>query len=106
MPPPPPPPPPGYGVPGTIAGGGYGYPYAPRTEGTAIAAFVVALVGLFVCGVVTGIVALVLANNAQQKITASGGRLTGSGFVTAARVIAIISIVLSVLGIVLLIAAS
>ena len=84
----------------------HGYQYAPRTEGTAIAAFVVALVGLFVCGVVTGIVALVLANNAQQKITASGGRLTGAGFVTAARIIAIISIVFSVLGIVFLIAAS
>ena len=100
----PPPPPPGYGIPDATSG--HGYQYAPRTEGTAIAAFVVSLVGLFVCGVITGIVALVLANNAQQKIAASGGRLTGSGFVTAARVIAIISIVFSVLGIVFLIAAS
>jgi len=65
---------------------------------------VVALVGLFVCGVITGIVALVLANQAQQKIHASGGRLTGSGLVTAARVIAVISIVLSVLGLLLIIA--
>ncbi len=99
----PPPPPPGYG---TAGYGAPGYDYAPRTEGSAIAAFVVALVGLVVCGVVTGIIALVLANNAQKKIAASGGRLTGSGFVTAARIIAIISIVFSVLGIVFLITAS
>jgi hypothetical protein len=64
---------------------------------------VVAIVGLFVCGVITGIVALVLANQASQKINASGGRLTGSGLVTAARVIAIISIVLSVLGLLLIV---
>lgn len=99
----PPPPPPGYGAP---AGGVHGNQYAPRTEGTAIAAFVVSLVGVFVCGVVIGPVALVLANNAQQKIVASGGGLTGSGLVTAARVIAIISIVFSILIIVVRIAAS
>lgn len=104
---PPPPPPPGYGPQeGTPGRGGHGYQHAPRTEGSAIAAFVVSIVGLFICGVVTGIVALVLANNAQQKIAASGGQLTGSGFVTAARIIAIVSIVLSALGIVFLIAAS
>jgi hypothetical protein len=50
-------------------------------------------VGLFVCGVIAGIIALVLANNAQQKIDASNGQLTGKGFVTAARVIGIIAIV-------------
>jgi low affinity Fe/Cu permease len=93
--------PPSYGAGGY---GGPGYEYsAPRTEGSAIAAFVVAIVGIFVCGIFTGIVALVLAKNAQQKIDASGGRLTGSGFVTAARVIAIISIALSALGIVFVI---
>jgi purine-cytosine permease-like protein len=95
----PPPPPPGYG--GATAGGP-GYQYAPRTEGTAIGAFVVALVGIFLCGVVTGIIALVMANNAKQKIDASNGQLTGTGFVTAARVIAIVSIVLSILSIVIL----
>jgi hypothetical protein len=86
----PPPPPPGYDAP---AYGTPGYGFAPRTEGMAIAAFVVALVGLFVCGLIAGIVALVLANNAQQKIDAANGQLTGKGFVTAARVIGIIAIV-------------
>jgi hypothetical protein len=72
----------------------------------AVAAFVVAIVGLFVCGIITGIVALVLANQAAQKIDASGGRLTGKGLVTAARVIAVIAIVLSVLALVVLAASS
>ena len=54
--------------------------------------------GLFVCGILTGVVALVLANQATQKINASGGRLTGTGLVKAARIIAIIAIVLSILG--------
>jgi hypothetical protein len=67
---------------------------------------VVAIVGLFVCGIITGIVALVLANQADQKIKAAGGRLTGQGLVTAARVIAVIAIVLSILGLAVLIASS
>jgi hypothetical protein len=67
---------------------------------------VVSIVGLFVCGIVTGIVALVLANQAHQKIVTSGGQLAGEGMVTAARIIAIISIVLSAVGIVFLIASS
>ena len=92
-PPPPPPPaaPSGYGGPG--AGYGYGYPAPAQTEGTAIGALVCAIVGLIVCGVVLGVVGLVLANSAQQKIDASGGRLTGSGLVTAARVISIVDLV-------------
>ncbi len=55
----------------------------------------VAIVGIFVCGVFAGIVALVLASQAQQKIHASNGQLTGSGMVTAARVIAIVAIALN-----------
>ena len=62
--------------------------------------------GLFVCGIVIGAVALVLANQATQKISASGGRLTGTGLVKAARVIAIIAIVINVLGLVYLVASS
>jgi uncharacterized membrane protein YjgN (DUF898 family) len=78
---------PAYGQPGSFDG--------PRSEGLAVAALVVAIVGVFVCGVFAGIVALVLASQAQQKIHASNGRLTGSGMVTAARVIAIVAIVLN-----------
>jgi putative exporter of polyketide antibiotics len=69
----------------------------PRSEGLAVAALVVAIVGVFVCGVFAGVVALVLASQAQKKINASNGQLTGTGMVTAARVIAIIAIALSLL---------
>ena len=79
----------------------YGAP--TRTEGMAIGALVCAIVGLFVCGIVLGIVALVLANTAQKRIDASGGQLQGDGLVTAARIIGVISIVASVLVLLVLI---
>jgi putative exporter of polyketide antibiotics len=86
---------PGYGAPGYGAPG-YGFD-GPRSEGLAVAALVVAIVGVFVCGVFAGIVALVLASQAQRKIAASGGRLTGTGMVTAARVVAVVAIALNLI---------
>jgi hypothetical protein len=83
----------GYGQP-SYGYGGYG---APQTEGSATAALIVAIVGFFVCAPVGAIVALVLANNAQKKIEASGGTLTGESQVRAARIIAWIEIALTVL---------
>jgi len=59
-----------------------------------------------VCGIIVGIIALVLANNAKQRIVASGGQLTGLGMVTAARVIAIVAMVLNVFALVVLISVS
>jgi hypothetical protein len=79
----------GYGQPGV------GYPAGPQTEGMAVAALVIAIAGFFVCPPVGAIVALVLANNATQRIEASGGRLTGLDQARAARIIAIIELVLS-----------
>jgi hypothetical protein len=115
VPPPPPgyvpPPPPAYGAPQGPYGappGAYppGYAGPPRTEGNAVAALVLSILALFVCGIVVGVIALVLANNAKQKIVASGGQLTGLGMVTAARVIAIIAMVVNVAGLALLVTAS
>jgi hypothetical protein len=74
---------------------GYGSPPVPPTEGLATAALVVAIVGFFVCAPVGAIVALVLANNAKQRIEASGGRLSGLEQARAARIIAIIELVLT-----------
>jgi hypothetical protein len=81
---------------------GYGVPPGPPTEGMAVAALVVAIVGFFVCAPVGGIVALVLANNAKQRIEASGGRLSGLEQARAARVIAIIELVLTAIVVVVL----
>ena len=81
---------------------GVGAPLGPPTEGLAVAALVVAIVGLFVCAPVGAIVALVLASNAKQRIEASGGRLSGLEQARAARVIAIIELVLTAVVVVVL----
>jgi hypothetical protein len=102
QPPPPPPqppapggPPPGWEPPpaGTP---GYGYS-APQTDGTAVAALACAIGAFIVCPVIPAIVALVLAHGSQQKINASGGRLTGDGLNTAARIVSWIHLGLVVL---------
>jgi hypothetical protein len=74
---------------------GYGAPPGPPTEGMAVAALVIAIAGFFVCPPVGAIVALVLANSATQRIEASGGRLSGLEQARAARIIAIIELVLT-----------
>jgi ammonia channel protein AmtB len=56
---------------------------------------VIAIAGFFICPPVGAIVALVLANNARQRIEASGGRLSGLEQARAARIIAIIELVLT-----------
>jgi hypothetical protein len=91
---PPPQQPYGYGQPG------YGYA-APQTEGSATAALIIAIVGFFICAPVGAIVALVLANSAMRRIEESGGRLTGMDQARAARIIAIVELVLTAVVLVL-----
>src|SRR5437016_8167285 len=85
---------PGYGQPpyqpyGQPAYGGYGgYPYARQTEGTAIAALVLAIVSFVLCPVIPAIVALVLCSTATRNIQQSGGAKEGEGLVKAAQIIA------------------
>jgi hypothetical protein len=90
-------PPPGYGQPpyGAPPGYGYGYPAGPQNDSTATAALVIAVVGFFICAPVGAIVALILANSSQKRIEASGGQLTGIEQARAARIIAIIELVLT-----------
>lgn len=84
---------PGYGQPG------YGYKTGRYTEGLAISALVVAIVGLLACPPIGGIVALVLANSAAKRIEASGGGRSGLGLVMSARIIAIISFMVTVISV-------
>jgi hypothetical protein len=88
---------PGYGQPpyGAPPGYGYGYPAGPQNDSSATAALVIAIVGFFICAPVGAIVALFLANSAQKRIEASGGQLTGLEQARAARIIAIIELVLT-----------
>jgi len=74
---------------------GYGPPYGfqPQTEQKAIWALVAALAGYVACPIVLHVVGWVLANQALRDIRASGGALTGEGMAQAARVLAIIGLV-------------
>lgn len=71
-----------------------------KTEGTAIAALVLAIASFVVCPVIPSIVALILASSARKKIAESGGTLEGESLCTAATIISWINIGLAVLGIV------
>src|SRR5436190_1834733 len=88
---------PGYGQPpyGAPPGYGYGYPAGPQNDSSATAALVIAIVGFFICAPVGAIVALFLANSAQKRIDASGGQLTGLEQASAARISAIVELVLN-----------
>ena len=66
-------------------------------------ALVLAIASFVVCPVVPAIVALVLANNADAAIQASGGRKTGEGLTKAARIISWINIGLFVGGLVIVV---
>jgi hypothetical protein len=59
-------------------------------------ALVLAIASFVVCPVIPAVVALVLANNADTAIQASGGRKTGEGLTKAARIVAWINIGLTV----------
>lgn len=96
--------PPGY----PVAGAPGGYPYyrpspVPQTSSNAIIAFVLSLVGIvasclfYGLGIIASIVALVFASKAKKEIDASGGWRTGSGYVTAARIISWVTIALGIL---------
>jgi hypothetical protein len=76
-------------------GGGYGQ--AQENESTAITALIVSIAALVLFCYPAGIVSLILARSSKRKIEESGGRLGGSGMVTAATVLSWISIAIMVL---------
>ncbi len=84
-----PPPMPGYALPGYPPPGypppypGYGYPTPPKTNGMAIAAFVLALVGITSC--LTAPVGAILGHVARKQIRVSGEG--GDGMAKAAIII-------------------
>lgn len=88
--------PPGYGQPPAGYPQAYGPPYPqPKQDDRALWALILALLGWIMCPVVAHIVALVLANQSLQAIRESNGWLTGEGMANAARIIAIVGLVLS-----------
>jgi hypothetical protein len=73
------------------------YEYQPtqQTEPLATVALVIAIAGFFLCPPVAAIVALILANSARQRIQASGRHLGGLEQARAARIIAIVELILT-----------
>ena len=86
---------------------GYGAPQywqgPTQTESKAIIALVCAIASWVVLPLLPAIAALMIAKTAQEQIAHSGGRLTGDGMVTAAKVIAWANLALCVLGLLLLV---
>jgi hypothetical protein len=77
------------------------YAAAPRTSGKATAILVLGIVGLVTSvgcgmGIIASVVALALAPGAKREIAASGGALTGGGFILAGVICAWISVALTV----------
>ena len=71
-------------------------PAGPTTSTNAIVALVLSIVSWMVCPIIAAIAALVLARSSDKEIAASGGRIGGSGFNTAARIISWINIGVSI----------
>jgi ABC-type phosphate transport system permease subunit len=86
LPPPPaaPPPPPGFD---------YGAGAPAITSSKATGALVCGIIGLLVCGVILGPVAIYLGTQAKREIGLSNGRLKGEGMATAGIVMGIIAII-------------
>ncbi len=79
----------------------YAYPppgQAPQTDSKAVWALVCAIGGFFLCPVVLHVAGWVLANQSLEAIAASNGWLTGDGMAKAAKILSIIGLVLSALG--------
>jgi len=78
-----------------------GDPMRPQTSTSAIVALILSIVSWTVCPLITAIVAIVLAYQADKEIRNSGGKVTGQGLSFAAKIIAWINIGVSVALIVL-----
>ena len=77
----------------------YGYPGAPAAQessGKAVAALVLGILGLVMCGPFTAIPAIFFGRSAAREIDASQGRLGGRGLATAGLVLGIVGAVLAV----------
>jgi uncharacterized membrane protein len=78
-----------------------GDPMRPQTSSNAIIALVLSILSWTFCPLITAIVAIVLAYQADKEIRNSGGKVTGQGLSFAAKIISWINIGVSVALIVL-----
>jgi len=72
----------------------------PAGNKKALWSMILGILSLFCCGVVTGVAAIVLSQQAKQEIAASGGMQSGAGQAQAGFILGIIGVVISVIGII------
>ena len=94
---------PGQQQPQRYGSGGSSWQGPTATGSQAIVALVCAIASWVVLPVLPAIAALMIARTAREQIARSGGRLTGDGLVTAAKVIAWANLVLVLLGVILVV---
>lgn len=72
--------------------------YAPLPNAPgAVASMVCGIIGFFVCGLIFGIIAIVLGNKAKQVIATQPGAYGGAGMAQAGVIMGIISLVIWVI---------
>lgn len=74
--------------------GGPSYAGAPENHGKATAAMICGIVGIFIAGLILGIIAIVLGSQAQSEINGSPGRYRNLGQAKAGVILGVIDIVL------------
>jgi hypothetical protein len=82
-------------------------PYIPVTSPTnssATASLVLGIVSIFMCGLLTGIPAIILGAKARKEIQATGNMQQGDGMAMGGIITGIIGTALSVIGIIALVA--
>jgi hypothetical protein len=89
---------PGYGPPNQD---GYGYRYGgpgpTQTDSGARNALILGIVGIFVCGIILGIAAIVVGAQARRRIRESNGRLGGEGLALAGVILGCLDIAAAIL---------
>lgn len=63
------------------------------TSGKAIGSLVCGIIGFFICGLILGIVAIVLGKQAMGEIDTSGGAIGGRGLALAGIIMGVIDLV-------------
>lgn len=65
----------------------------PKTSGKAIAALICGIIGLVICGIILGIISIVLGKQAMAEIDSSGGAIGGRGLALAGVILGVVDIV-------------
>ncbi|MDO7869385.1 hypothetical protein [Nocardioides jiangxiensis] len=98
-----PPPPPGYGYPPQYGGAPMEHPRAGTIFALGIVSLVLGAIGVFCCAFLglIGLAPLLMSGSAIREIEASGGALTGLDKVRNGRIMGIIAICLTAVGLIL-----